>query len=165
LIKPEDESLPSDQRTGLERRVAESSRVMVAESNAIAALFSSRHGIAANDFRALLHVFVMQSAGEDVGPRDIASLLGLSGGAVTYLAYRLGHTGHLEQEPHPSDRRRVRYRYTDGGMDVAQNFFSGLGRHMHTAFSELTDVELEAADKAGRAFITALKAWRAELEG
>ena len=157
--------MSSELRSDLEERVAESSRLVVAESNAIAAVFSSRHGVSPNDFRALLHVYVMQSAGEDVGPRDLATLLGLSGGAVTYLAYRLGETGYLEQEPHPSDRRRVRYRYTDNGMDVARNFFGGLGRHMRTALADLGDDELEAANRTSRAFIAALQAWRAELEG
>lgn len=157
--------MSSELRSDLEERVAESSRLVVAESNAIAAVFSSRHGVSPNDFRALLHVYVMQSAGEDVGPRDLATLLGLSGGAVTYLAYRLGETGYLEQEPHPSDRRRVRYRYTDNGMDVARNFFGGLGRHMRTAMADLGDDELEAANRTSRAFIAALQAWRAELEG
>ena len=157
--------MSSELRSDLEERVAESSRLVVAESNAIAAVFSSRHGVSPNDFRALLHVYVMQSAGEDVGPRDLATLLGLSGGAVTYLAYRLGETGYLEQEPHPSDRRRVRYRYTDNGMDVARNFFGGLGRHMRTAMADLGDDELKAANRTSRAFIAALQAWRAELEG
>jgi MarR family transcriptional regulator, organic hydroperoxide resistance regulator len=154
----------SEERSQLEERVAESSRLVVAESNAIAALFSSRHGMSPNDFRALLHVYVMQAVGEDVGPRDLATLLGLSGGAVTYLAYRLGETGHLDQEPHPSDRRRVRYRYTEHGVDVARSFFGGLGRHMNTAMAHLDDDELEAADRTSRAFIAALQAWRTELE-
>lgn len=157
--------MSSEQRSELEERVAEASRIMVAESNAVAALFSTQHGLSANDLRALMHVFMLQSAGEDVGPRDIASLLGLSGGAVTYLAYRLGHTGHLEQEQHPSDRRRVRYRYTEHGMSVANTFLSGLGRHVKTTFADLTDEDLAAADRTSRAFICALKAWRAELEG
>lgn len=156
--------MSSEQRSDLEERVAESSRLVAAESNAIAAIFSSRHGISPNDFRALLHVYVMESAGEDVGPRDIATLLGLSGGAVTYLAYRLGEAGHLSQEPHPSDRRRVRYRFTEHGMGVARKFFGGLGRHVNTAMADLSDSDLEAANRTSQAFISALKAWRAELE-
>lgn len=153
-----------ERRSDLEQRIGESARVMVAESNAIAALFSAESGISTNDFRALLHIFVMQTAGEDVGPGDVASLLGLSGGAVTYLAYRLGHTGHLEQEPHPSDRRRVRYRYTEQGYDVARAFFDGLGRHMHEALADSSDAELEAAHRVGLRLTAAFQAFRAELE-
>lgn len=42
----------------------------------------------------------------ELGPADIASLLGISTASATVLIDRLETAGHVQRQPHPDDRRR-----------------------------------------------------------
>ena len=50
-------------RAALELQIAADVRAMTAESDEIGRHFAGRHHVAANDFRALLHVMVAETAG------------------------------------------------------------------------------------------------------
>jgi hypothetical protein len=53
----------TDDRDALESMIAADMRAMNAESDQIGRHFAGRHGVAANDFRALLHIMVAESTG------------------------------------------------------------------------------------------------------
>ncbi len=53
-------------------------------------------------------------------PAEIASMLGISPPAVTFLLERLETKGLLRREPGSSDRRRVEIALTENGSDLVQ---------------------------------------------
>lgn len=59
-------------------------------------------GLGMNDVVALEHL-VRRS---DLGPADVASLLGITTASATVLVDRLEVAGHVERRMHPGDRRR-----------------------------------------------------------
>ena len=59
-------------------------------------------GLGLNDVVALEHL-VNRS---DLGPADVASLLGITTASATVLVDRLEVAGHVERRSHPGDRRR-----------------------------------------------------------
>ena len=55
--------MPDPDRAALEMLIADDVRAMNAESDQIGQVFAGRHALTANDFRALLHVMVAETAG------------------------------------------------------------------------------------------------------
>jgi len=64
---------------------------------------------------ALAHLAV----DEALSPGDLARRLRMRSGAITALLDRLTEHGHIEREPHPSDRRRLLVRLTGAGRKEA----------------------------------------------
>ena len=85
--------------------------------------------MAANDFRALLHVMVAETAGSPLTAGELRQRMGMSGAAITYLVERMIASGHFRRESDPADRRKVILRVADDGMDVARGFFTPLAEH------------------------------------
>lgn len=67
-----------------------------------------------NDVAALEHL-VQRS---DLGPADIASLLGMATASATVLVDRLEAAGHVERREHSRDRRRKQLVVTDHARDA-----------------------------------------------
>ncbi|PYE12773.1 MarR family transcriptional regulator [Williamsia limnetica] len=160
------EQVPSgDPRAELEFQMSADVRALSAESDQISRVFAGLNDLSANDFRALLHVMVADSAGEPLTSGALGQRLQVSGGAVTHLVERLIGSGHIRREAHEKDRRKVMLHYDDHGMAVARAFFAPLGKHTHDALAELPDEDLEAAHRVFSAMIGAMKTYQDELNG
>lgn len=155
--------MPGD-RDALEATIAADVRAMNAESDEIGRLFASRHDVAANDFRALLHVMVAETEGAPLTAGDLRRRMGMSAAAITYLVERMITSGHFRRESDPRDRRKVILRVADHGMDVARGFFTPLGERTRDALAGLPDGDLAAAHRTFGALIDAMRRFRGELE-
>ncbi len=154
----------TDDRDALEAMIAADVRAMNAESDQIGRHFASRHDVAANDFRALLHIMVAESAGTPLTAGELRNRMGMSGAAITYLVERMIESDHLLRESDPTDRRKVILRVADHGMSVARSFFTPLAEQTHNALAGLSDAELRAAHHTFTALTEAMHAFRAELD-
>jgi DNA-binding MarR family transcriptional regulator len=153
----------SDDRDALESMIAADVRAMNAESDQIGRHFAGRHDVAANDFRALLHVMVAETAGTPLTAGELRKRMGMSGAAITYLVERMIASGHLRRESDPADRRKVILRVADHGMEVARAFFTPLAEQTRLALAVLSDAELRAAHRTFTALIGAMHAFRVQL--
>jgi DNA-binding MarR family transcriptional regulator len=157
-------SVPND-RNALESMIAADVRAMNAESDQIGRHFAGRHDVAANDFRALLHVMVAETTGTPLTAGELRKRMGTSGAAITYLVERMIASGHLARESDPTDRRKVILRVADHGMDVARDFFTPLAEQTRIAMAGLPDSDLRAAHRTFSAVIDAMRAFRTQLDG
>jgi DNA-binding MarR family transcriptional regulator len=151
-------------RLTLETQIAADVRALTAESDEIGRHFAARHDVTANDFRALLHVMVAETAGEPLTAGELRTRMGMSGAAITYLVERMIGSGHFLRESDPADRRKVILRVADDGRTVARDFFTPLAEHTQRAMSELPDTDLAAAHRTFAAVIEAMQAFRAQLD-
>lgn len=151
-------------RTELERLLAADMRALTAESDQIGRAFANQHALSANDFQALLHIMVADDAGEPLAAGQLRDLLGLSGGAITYLVERMIASGHIRRVADPADRRRVLLRYAEHGMEVATDFFVPVAAHTKAALQGLPDEDLVAAHRVMVALIEGLQRFEADLE-
>ena len=154
----------TDDREALESMIAADVRAMNAESDQIGRHFADRHDVAANDFRALLHVMVAETAGTPLTAGELRKRMGMSGAAITYLVERMIASDHLLRQSDPTDRRKVILRVADHGMDVARGFFTPLAEQTRLALAELSDADLRAAHRTFTALIDAMNAFRVQLE-
>jgi DNA-binding MarR family transcriptional regulator len=153
-----------DDRAALEALMAADVRALTAESDQIGRLFAGRHDVAANDFRALLHVMVAETAGTPLTAGELRKRMGMSGAAITYLVERLITSGHFRRESDPADRRKVILRVAEPGSRVARGFFTPLAEQSSTALAALPDEDLAAAHRTFTALIEAMRAFRGQLE-
>jgi len=151
-------------RAALESLIAADVRAMTAESDEIGRRFAGHHDVAANDFRALLHVMVAENAGSPLTAGELRTRMGVSGAAITYLVERMIASGHFRRQSDPADRRKVILRVADGGMAVARGFFMPLAEHNRRAMAELSDRDLAAAHRTFTAVIDAMRSFRADLD-
>lgn len=152
-----------DKRAESESRIAAELRSINSQNDSIGRSFATAHGIGTTDLHALLHVMLAETAGKPLTPSNVSDRLGISNAAVTHLVDRLLESGHLRREPDLKDRRKVILRYEERGMDVAREFFAPLRQHMHTAFTEFSDAELETAHRVLAATSSALDSFQSEL--
>ena len=151
-------------RSALELQIAADVRAMTAESDEIGRQFAARHDVTANDFRALLHVMVAETAGSPLTAGELRSRMGMSGAAITYLVERMIVSGHFRRDSDPSDRRKVILRVADDGRAVARGFFMPLAEHNARAMADLPDDDLAAAHRTFGAIIDAMRAFRSQLD-
>ena len=152
-------------RSDLEAQISADVRALTAESDQIGRAFAVQNELGANDFRALLHIMVAESAGTPLTAGELRKLMGTSGAAITYLVERLLRSGHIRRESDPGDRRKVIVRYADHGMSVARAFFTPLAGYNHAALAELPDSDLAAAHRVFTAVTAALRSFADELDG
>lgn len=150
-------------RDAVEALLVSDVQALSAESDELGRVFCARHGLSANDFRALLHVMVAEGDGAPLTQSQLGQRVGVSGAAITYLVDRMVESGHLTRAAHPSDRRKVLLRYADHGSAVARQFFTPLGRHAETAMDEFTAAELTIAHRVLTALIGSMRAFNDEL--
>ena len=158
----------SDETAGLrallESQISADLRVLTAESEQVGRNFSTAHAVRPNDFRALLHVMVAETAGTPITSGELRQRMGLSGAAITYLVDRLMASGHITRESDPSDRRKVILRYSECGQATARAFFAPLGAHAHDAMADLSDADLSAGSRVFSALIEAMRRYQRELK-
>ena len=153
----------ADGRTALESLMAADVRALTAESDQIGRHFASRHDVAANDFRALLHIMVAETAGSPLTAGELRQRMGMSGAAITYLVERMIGSDHVRRESDPADRRKVILHIADHGMDVARGFFTPLAEHTRQALADIPDDDLAAAHRTFEALVNAMRAFRGQL--
>ena len=153
----------ADGRAALESQMAADVRALTAESDQIGLYFASRHDVAANDFRALLHIMVAETSGSPLTAGELRRRMGMSGAAITYLVERMIASDHFRRESDPADRRKVILRVADHGMDVARGFFTPLAEHTRQALAGIGDDDLAAAHRTFTALVEAMRAFRAQL--
>lgn len=151
-------------RAALEAQIAADVRAMTAESDEIGRRFAGRHDLAANDFRALLHVMVAETAGTPLTAGELRTRMGMSGAAITYLVERMIASGHFRRESDPADRRKVILQVAEGGRAVARGFFTPLAEHNSRAMADLPDDDLAAAHRTFAAIIAAMRDFRSRLD-
>jgi DNA-binding MarR family transcriptional regulator len=150
-------------REELESLITADLRGMSTESDQIGRLFAMSHDVRPTDFRALLHIFVAESAGRPVTSGDLSQRMGLSGAAITYLVDRMIQSGHIRRDSHPADRRKVILRYADVGMETARSFFTPLSIHTREALADLSMDELNAGHRVFTALIDAMRRFQNDL--
>jgi DNA-binding MarR family transcriptional regulator len=150
-------------RPALESLITSDLREMSTESDQIGRIFAVSHDVRPTDFRALLHVFVAETAGRPLTSGDLSQRMGLSSAAITYLVDRLIESGHIRRDSHPADRRKVILRYSEPGLDTARSFFNPLGRHTRAALNDVPDADLAAAHRVFGALIAAMRQFQDEL--
>lgn len=153
----------SVERAELEAQIAADVRALTAESERIGRIFAARHDMSSNDFRALLHVMVADTAGAPLTAGELRERMGMSGAAITYLVERMIASGHLDRQSDPADRRKVLLRVADHGMTVAKGFFSPLADHNHQALAGLSDRDLVAAHRTIAAVLEAMSAFQRDV--
>lgn len=83
-------------------RVTQTLRTVLNSFNDLQRHVAAQLGLGLNDVAALEHL-VRRS---DLGPADLASLLGMTTASATVLVDRLERAGHVQRRSHPRDRRR-----------------------------------------------------------
>jgi DNA-binding MarR family transcriptional regulator len=156
--------MDASDRSALEAQISADVRALTAESEQIGRTFAGQNNLGANDFQALLHVMVAESAGSPLTAGELRKLLGTSGAAITYLVERMIASGHLRRDADPADRRKVILRYDEHGLAVARNFFTPLGRLTADALAGLPDADLQAAHRVFTALTGAMQRFRASAD-
>ncbi|BBY18041.1 MarR family winged helix-turn-helix transcriptional regulator [Mycolicibacterium litorale] len=151
-------------RAELEALIAADMRALSAESEQIGRAFAARHSLAPNDFRALLHIIVAETAGTPLTAGDLRKKMGVSGAAITYLVERMIASGHLRRDSDPADRRKVILRVAEPGRGVASEFFAPLAEHTTRAMAGIPDDDVAAAHRTFVTLLDAMSAFRRDLD-
>ncbi|WP_390887912.1 MarR family winged helix-turn-helix transcriptional regulator [Candidatus Mycobacterium wuenschmannii] len=154
-------SLPS--RAELEKLMSADMRAATAQSDRVGRYFARQNAVSGNDFHALLHVMVAETAGKPLTMADLRQRMDVSPAAITYLVDRMIDAGHIRRETDPADRRKALLRYEASGMELAHGFFTPLGVHLRAALADLPDEDLAAAHRVITAMIAAMSSFEGDL--
>ncbi|HXY65256.1 MAG TPA: MarR family transcriptional regulator [Mycobacterium sp.] len=150
-------------RADLEKLMSADMRAVTAQSDRIGRYFARQNQVSGNDFHALLHVMVAETAGTPLTMAQLRQRMDVSPAAITYLVDRMIDAGHLRREADPGDRRKALLRYADSGMELAHAFFAPLGIHLRAALADLSDNDLMAAHRVFTAMIASMSTFESEL--
>ena len=150
-------------RPELEKLMSADMRAVTGQSDRIGRYFARQHDVSGNDFHALLHVMVAETAGTPLTMAQLRQRMDVSPAAITYLVDRMIDAGHVRRESDPSDRRKALLRYENSGMELARGFFTPLGVHLRAALADLPDKDLLAAHRVFTAMIAAMSTFESEL--
>jgi DNA-binding MarR family transcriptional regulator len=138
-------------------------RAITAQSDRIGRHFARQNDVSGNDFHALLHIMVAETAGVPLTPAQLRQQMDVSPAAITYLVDRMIEAGHVRREPDPGDRRKTLLRYEKPGMALARSFFNPLGAELQSALTDLSDRDLTAAHRVFTAMIAAMSTFESQL--
>jgi DNA-binding MarR family transcriptional regulator len=150
-------------RADLEKLMSADMRAVTAQSDRLGRYFARQNDVSGNDFHALLHVMVAETAGTPLTMAQLRQRMDVSPAAITYLVDRMIDAGHVRRESDPADRRKALLRYENSGMELAQAFFAPLGIHLRSALAELPDKDLIAAHRVFSAMIEAMSTFEGEI--
>ena len=150
-------------RPELEKLMSADMRAVTAQSDRIGRYFARQNDVSGNDFHALLHVMVAETAGTPLTMAQLRQRMDVSPAAITYLVDRMIEAGHVRRESDPADRRKALLRYEESGMQLAHGFFTPLGVHLRAALADLPDEDLLAAHRVFVAMIAAMSNFETEL--
>src|SRR6201995_2965935 len=112
-------------------------RAITARSDRVGRHFARVNEVSSNDFHALLHIMVSETAGKPLTLAQLRQRMDVSPAAITYLVDRMIEAGHLRREPDPDDRRKWLLRSQESGMALAHDVFRPLGPHLIKAMADL----------------------------
>ncbi|MFF1831267.1 MarR family winged helix-turn-helix transcriptional regulator [Paenarthrobacter sp. NPDC058040] len=98
----------------------------------------SSMGMGETDLLALRYLLENERVGRDVGPKELATRLGITSASMTSLVDRLVKSGYVVREPHPTDRRALVLRPTEGSDQEVRKTLSGMHRRMLEVASSLS---------------------------
>jgi DNA-binding MarR family transcriptional regulator len=153
----------SPNRADLEKLMSADMRAVTAQSDRMGRYFARQNNVSSNDFHALLHVMVAETAGTPLTMAQLRQRMDVSPAAITYLVDRMIDAGHVRREADPADRRKALLRYENSGMELAETFFTPLSVHLRRALAELADTDLMAAHRVFTAMIAAMSTFESEL--
>jgi DNA-binding MarR family transcriptional regulator len=162
MAQPSSPETPPSPRTPHDRAVREVLQSVRAFSDALDRMHGGLKGdmeMNASDLAALRMLIMREQQGEPVSPHDVAAHLRISTASTTKLLDRLTASGHVERQPHPTDRRarvivlteesRVAFyrhfgerlrsmkgvadRYTDDDLAIIARFLGELGQAIDPA--------------------------------
>ena len=150
-------------RPQLEKLMSADMRAVTAQSDRVGRYFARQHDVSGNDFHALLHVMVAETAGTPLTMAQLRQRMDVSPAAITYLVDRMIDAGHVRRESDPADRRKALLRYEASGMELAHGFFTPLGIRLRAALADLPDEDLAAAHRVFSAMISAMSIFEGDL--
>lgn len=115
---------------------------------------ASHHGLSTSELRSL---FRIAEAGS-LTPRQLATDMSLTNGAITAISTRLVDAGLLQRVPHPDDRRSLCLELTQEAHRVMASIHSDFVATVSAANLGLTDDELDIAARALRRLTSAIRA-------
>ena len=89
-------------RPELEQLMSADMRAVTAQSDRIGRHFARQNDVSGNDFHALLHVMVAETAGTPLTMAQLRQRMDVSPAAITYLVDRMIDAGHVRRESDPS---------------------------------------------------------------
>lgn len=110
------------------------------------------YGLSTSELRSL---FRIAEAGS-LTPRQLATDLSLTNGAITAISTRLVSAGLLRRVPHPDDRRSICLELTTEAHRAMEVIHSDFAAMVSAATLDLTDDELDIAARALRHVTTAI---------
>lgn len=146
MTEHEQDGRNSDRET-VESLLSADLRALTAQSDRIGRIFAEMHGLSTNEFHALLHIMVGESAGAVLSAGELQQRIGLTHSGITHLVDRMITAGHIRRDTDAGDRRKVILRYEDHGMEVARAFFVHVTAANRQAMAGLSDEELASAHK------------------
>lgn len=99
------------------------------------------------DMQALHYLMHAHQHGSALGPTELSRLLSISTASTTALIDRLVHSGHVERQIHPTDRRALKLVPTDISHVDMQTSLSRLHERMMDAASSLPPGDADAVTK------------------
>jgi len=150
-------------RADLEKLMSADMRAVTAQSDRLGRYFARQNDVSGNDFHALLHVMVAETAETPLTMAQLRQRMDVSPAAITYLVDRMIDAGHVRREADPADRRKALLRYENSGIELAHAFFTPLGVHLRSALAELPDAALMAAHRVFSAMIAAMSTFEGEI--
>ncbi len=116
---------------------------LVVEGTKISGAFAALHGLHHTDGEALARVLVAQERGTPMSAGQLATELGLTSGAITFVVDRLERAGHISRVRDDTDRRKVFLHYSPGGLALAEEFFGPVQKRSDDVMDQFTPQELE----------------------
>lgn len=95
---------------------------------------------------------------DDIGPAELARMLGVTSAAATGIVDRLEARGHVERRPHPRDRRRTQIDLTDSGRAEVVALLAPMFRALTEADAELSEAERAVVTRFLRQATDAMRA-------
>ena len=117
-------------------------REMVNVAAQVRPTVAARAGLSTSELWALEHLFA-----EPLGAGEVGRRLQVTSAATTQIVDRLAQRGHVEREPHPTDRRRTLVRLTDSGRSEVLEHLMPMFRALARMDAELDDAERGVVDR------------------
>jgi len=125
-------------------RVMEAMRAYRSAEMAMRRRTQSSMSMGENELLVLRFLTRASAAGQDITPVDLSRHLGVSTASMTALLDRLERSGHLQREPHPSDRRKILVTTTAHADEEMRDTLRSLHSRMMQATRGMTEGETVA---------------------
>ncbi|CAD6005966.1 MarR family winged helix-turn-helix transcriptional regulator [Agreia sp. COWG] len=125
-------------------------RAMELSRNRVAA----RHGLSETELRAFFRI----AAAGAMTPKQLATDLGLTNGAITGVSNRLVAAGHIRRVDHPRDRRSLHLELTASGHDAMKVMHADFRLMLTPDEDSVPEVDLGVTESALRVLTAQIQA-------